>query len=141
MKLILKIIDASSKELRVLSINSKTIPIVPAIISKTLKSILSMILLQDNIPDIIKNNAEVNVITGRYLLKTRIKTYVTANSIIAGTIFHHSHFLSAVYKHHSIVSTRIVLVFPDSPSDVPPVMIILSPCFKLNFSAAIRFAE
>ena len=57
-----------------LSINSCTSPIVPAIISSTLKSIAPMIWSKGSIPVRMKTTAEASAIYGRYLLKVNIST-------------------------------------------------------------------
>ena len=57
-----------------LSMNSCTSPMVPAIISRTLKSMDGMIWLSGSIPDMMNKSAEPSAINGLYLLNISINT-------------------------------------------------------------------
>ena len=91
------IIKSASNSGILLSMNRATIPIVPAIISKTLKSIAPTILPSGNIPVTIKIKAEPSAIYGLNLLKISIKIYAIAKIAIAPYIIdYHTSFCEPI---------------------------------------------
>ena len=91
------IIRSASNSGILLSINNATIPIVPAIINRTLKSITPIIFSKDNIPLITNIPAAPRAIKGLYLLNTSIKTYAIAKIAIAPYIIdYHTSFCEPI---------------------------------------------
>ena len=82
----LSIIRSASSSGILLSMNRATIPIVPAIIRITLKSIVPRTFSSGSIPETIKTSPDARAMYGLYLLNTSISIYVTAKRTIAHII-------------------------------------------------------